>query len=211
MLSYPHITMIYCLRDKNIFVHFGLVSGARGWWWLVLSAIFWKCLGLVFNLWILFFHVLLQLQLWCCWSVGFIITSVTYICHRYWMHQSKIEWFDSGEIILKKQDINAIIELAWADDVPFEAIFKQYGVTESQCISIMRKELKPSSFKLWRKRVTGRKAKHSRLWMNFKIWCLYSVVLGKNVITWILFFEWFDLFLSHIKHFFSLVECHSKF
>ena len=64
---------------------------------------------------------------------------------------------------MEKYDIGAVIQMAWEDDVPFEAIYQQYGLSESECIALMRRELKPSSFKLWRKRVTGRKSKHSRL------------------------------------------------
>ncbi|MEC8882654.1 MAG: TIGR03643 family protein [Pseudomonadota bacterium] len=64
---------------------------------------------------------------------------------------------------MEKYDISAVIQMAWEDDVPFEAIYQQYGLSESECIALMRRELKPSSFRLWRKRVTGRKSKHSRL------------------------------------------------
>ena len=64
---------------------------------------------------------------------------------------------------MEKYDIGAVIQMAWEDDVPFDAIYQQYGLSESECIALMRRELKPSSFKLWRKRVTGRKSKHSRL------------------------------------------------
>ena len=64
---------------------------------------------------------------------------------------------------MEKYDIGGVIQMAWEDDVPFEAIYQQYGLSESECIALMRRELKPSSFRLWRKRVTGRKSKHSRL------------------------------------------------
>lgn len=64
---------------------------------------------------------------------------------------------------MDKQDINAVIEMAWADEVPFEAIHQQYGLSESQCIALMRRELKLSSFKMWRKRVSGRKSKHQNI------------------------------------------------
>ena len=53
-----------------------------------------------------------------------------------------------------------IIAMAWADEVPFSAIKNQFGLSESEVIVLMRSALKPSSFKLWRKRVTGRKTKH---------------------------------------------------
>ena len=57
-------------------------------------------------------------------------------------------------------DIDRIIEMAWEDRTTFDAIFKTFGLNESEVISIMRKNLKSPSFKLWRKRVTGRKTKH---------------------------------------------------
>lgn len=57
-------------------------------------------------------------------------------------------------------DLSRVIEMAWEDRTPFEAIFREYGLNESAVIRLMRQELKLSSFKLWRKRVTGRKSKH---------------------------------------------------
>ena len=53
--------------------------------------------------------------------------------------------------------------MAWEDRTPFEAIKAQFDTDERQVITIMRRSLKPSSFKLWRQRVTGRKTKHSKL------------------------------------------------
>jgi len=54
-----------------------------------------------------------------------------------------------------------IIEMAWEDRTPFEAIEFQFGITESEVIDIMRRELKPSSFRIWRKRVnSGVSQKH---------------------------------------------------
>ena len=56
-----------------------------------------------------------------------------------------------------------IIEMAWEDRTPFEAIAVQFGVTESEVIKIMRKQLKQSSFRLWRKRVnSGVSQKHQK-------------------------------------------------
>ena len=63
---------------------------------------------------------------------------------------------------LNFEDIERIIEMAWEDDVPFDAIEAQYGLKEQQVIELMRSRLKPSSFKMWRKRVTGRKTKHKK-------------------------------------------------
>ncbi|MDO1511824.1 TIGR03643 family protein [Maribacter confluentis] len=59
--------------------------------------------------------------------------------------------------------LDRIIEMAWEDRTPFEAITFQFGITEQETIAIMRKEMKPSSFKMWRKRVQGRATKHAKL------------------------------------------------
>ncbi|GIU52788.1 TIGR03643 family protein [Shewanella sp. KT0246] len=56
-----------------------------------------------------------------------------------------------------------IIEMAWEDRTPFEAIAHQFGVNESAVIQFMRKNLKRSSFNLWRSRVSGRNTKHLKL------------------------------------------------
>ena len=57
---------------------------------------------------------------------------------------------------------NRIIEMAWEDRTPFDAIKAQFGISEKEVIKILRKNLKKSSFKLWRKRVSGRKTKHRK-------------------------------------------------
>lgn len=53
--------------------------------------------------------------------------------------------------------------MAWEDRTPFDAIAMQFGLPESAVIALMRRELKPASFRLWRKRVTGRSTKHTAL------------------------------------------------
>ena len=59
------------------------------------------------------------------------------------------------------EQIDRIIEMAWEDRTPFEAILFQFGISESETITIMRTELKRSSFNLWRKRVnSGISQKH---------------------------------------------------
>ena len=70
----------------------------------------------------------------------------------------------SGGMYLDEDDyqVDRIIEMAWEDRTPFEAIEYQFGLKENDVRKIMRKELKPSSFKLWRERVKGRKTKHSK-------------------------------------------------
>jgi uncharacterized protein (TIGR03643 family) len=60
-------------------------------------------------------------------------------------------------------DLSRIIEMAWEDRTPLEAIQRLYGVTEPELIKLMRHELKSSSFRLWRARVSGRKTKHLKL------------------------------------------------
>jgi len=54
-----------------------------------------------------------------------------------------------------------MIEMAWEDRTPFEAIAYQFDVSEQEVIILMRQSLKPSSFRLWRRRVSGRKTKHA--------------------------------------------------
>lgn len=64
---------------------------------------------------------------------------------------------------LTEEDIDRIIEMAWEDRTPFEAIEIQFGLNESEVIELMRKEMKASSFRMWRKRMTGRSTKHTAL------------------------------------------------
>ena len=63
---------------------------------------------------------------------------------------------------LDEQQIDRIIEMAWEDRTPFDAIKDQFGLKEQDVITLMRKEMKPSSFNLWRARVQGRKTKHRK-------------------------------------------------
>ncbi|UKT65881.1 TIGR03643 family protein [Pedobacter mucosus] len=67
------------------------------------------------------------------------------------------------EIILSLTDIDRIIEMAWEDRTTFEAIESQFGLKEKDVIALMRKEMKHSSFKMWRKRTNGRVTKHEAL------------------------------------------------
>ena len=60
-------------------------------------------------------------------------------------------------------DESRIIEMAWEDRTPFDAIKVSYGLSEPQVIALMRRSMKRSSFKMWRERVTGRATKHSAL------------------------------------------------
>ncbi len=56
--------------------------------------------------------------------------------------------------------LSRVIEMAWEDRTPFEAIQHSYALDEKAVIKLMRQELKPSSFRLWRQRVTNRATKH---------------------------------------------------
>lgn len=69
---------------------------------------------------------------------------------------------------LSEADISRIIEMAWEDRTPFDAIEAQFSVTHDEVVKIMRENLAKSSFNLWRKRVRGRKTKHSGL-RDFKV------------------------------------------
>jgi len=62
-----------------------------------------------------------------------------------------------------ERELDRIIEMAWEDRTPFEAIAFQFGISEQDTIEIMRREMKPSSFRMWRKRVQGRSTKHAKL------------------------------------------------
>ena len=64
---------------------------------------------------------------------------------------------------MNQRDLDRIIEMAWEDRTPFDAILLQFGINEGDVIKLMRNNLKSSSFKLWRKRVQGRKTKHKKL------------------------------------------------
>ena len=62
-----------------------------------------------------------------------------------------------------KEDLSRIIEMAWEDRTPFEAIKKEFNLNQSQVKEIMKKELNAGSFLVWKKRVKGRKTKHASL------------------------------------------------
>ena len=62
--------------------------------------------------------------------------------------------------MLTSAEVDRVIEMAWEDRTPFDAIDFQFNLKEKEVIVLMRSNLKTSSFKVWRKRVTGRKSKH---------------------------------------------------
>ena len=67
---------------------------------------------------------------------------------------------------LSPRDTDRIIAMAWEDRTPFEAITFQFGLSEAEVIKLMRRELKPKSWRMWRARVQGRKTKHRKLRAN---------------------------------------------
>jgi uncharacterized protein (TIGR03643 family) len=64
---------------------------------------------------------------------------------------------------ISAENLDRIIEMAWEDRTPFDAIKFQFGISEEQVIEIMRRNMKSSSFKMWRKRVHGRATKHQKI------------------------------------------------
>jgi uncharacterized protein (TIGR03643 family) len=66
-------------------------------------------------------------------------------------------------MLLMVDEESRIIEMAWEDRTPFEAIETQFNMSESDVIKFMRHNLKSKSFKLWRERVSGRSTKHIKL------------------------------------------------
>ena len=61
---------------------------------------------------------------------------------------------------LTPEEINRIIQMAWEDRTSFDAIKRQFGISEAGVIALMRREMKASSFRMWRKRVQNRNTKH---------------------------------------------------
>ena len=64
---------------------------------------------------------------------------------------------------LSEADIDRIIEMGWEDRTPFEAIEVQFGLAEKDVIALMRREMKASSFRMWRQRMAGRSTKQQAL------------------------------------------------
>jgi uncharacterized protein (TIGR03643 family) len=64
---------------------------------------------------------------------------------------------------LSDGDISRIVEMAWEDRTAFEAIEAQFGLNESAVVDLMRRHMKASSFRMWRKRMAGRTTKHLAL------------------------------------------------
>jgi len=79
------------------------------------------------------------------------------------MKQSIARSAETGIATLSAACISRIIEMAWEDRTAFEAIEAQFGLNESAVIALMRRQLKPSSFRMWRTRMAGRRTKHAAL------------------------------------------------
>lgn len=86
---------------------------------------------------------------------------------------------------LDKIAIDRIIEMAWEDRTTFEAIEYQFGLKEQEVILLMRTEMKPKSFKMWRERVQGRKTKHQKLrtFEKGRFKCTRQKTISNNAIS----------------------------
>jgi uncharacterized protein (TIGR03643 family) len=67
---------------------------------------------------------------------------------------------------LTERDIDRIIQMAWEDRTPFEAITAQFGLSEAEVIKLMKSEMRLNNWKKWRARVQGRSTKHAHLRKN---------------------------------------------
>jgi uncharacterized protein (TIGR03643 family) len=69
----------------------------------------------------------------------------------------------SADEALSPAELSRVVEMAWEDRTPFEAIERQFGLNESAVVALMRRALKRRSFKMWRERMAGRVTKHASL------------------------------------------------
>ena len=83
------------------------------------------------------------------------------------------------------RELDRIIEMAWEDRTTFDSIKLQFGLKEQEVINLMRRELKPSSFRLWRERVQGRSTKHlkKREFMQGRFKCSRQRHISNNSIS----------------------------
>ncbi|WP_448528792.1 TIGR03643 family protein [Raineya sp.] len=86
---------------------------------------------------------------------------------------------------LSPAEIDRIVEMAWEDRTPFEAIEAQFGLKEQEVIGLMRSEMKKSSWKHWRKRMNSRKTKHlqKRIEQLGRFRCSRQKAISHNKIT----------------------------
>jgi uncharacterized protein (TIGR03643 family) len=88
--------------------------------------------------------------------------------------------------VLSPEETDRIIEMAWEDRTPFEAIEIQFGLKEKEVIELMRSNMKRSSFEMWRKRMKGRATKHQQLRDNEEVTrfkCSRQRVISRNKIA----------------------------
>lgn len=86
---------------------------------------------------------------------------------------------------LSERDIDRIIEMAWEDRTTFDAIKMQFGLKEQEVINLMRREMKSSSFRMWRQRVQGRSTKHEakRRFVKGRFKCSRQRQINNNKIS----------------------------
>jgi len=91
----------------------------------------------------------------------------------------------TNTLLFDARAIDRIIEMAWEDRTPFDAITFQFGIKEQQVIELMRKEMKESSFRLWRKRIQGRATKHSKVYEDtaYRFKCSRQKSISSNKIS----------------------------
>ena len=116
---------------------------------------------------------------------------------------------------LSDADISRIVEMAWEDRTPFEAIKVQFGLNESGVVALMRSHMKASSFRMWRKRTAGRVTKHAVLRgatflrhraTHTRRWCHPSAVASVRHLV-ILLGDQFDAESSALQDFDPLQDC----
>ena len=84
---------------------------------------------------------------------------------------------------LNDEDIDRIVEMAWEDRTSFDAIKDQFGLAEKEVIKLMQKEMKTSSFKMWRQRVQGRSTKHKAKQHSDRFKCTMQREITGNKIS----------------------------
>ncbi len=86
---------------------------------------------------------------------GFFVRKRYYFLLRTTMIKDEVQQLTPAEI-------DRIIEMAWEDRTPFDAIESQFGLPEKEVIQLMRREMKPASWRMWRQRVQSRSTKHAQ-------------------------------------------------
>jgi uncharacterized protein (TIGR03643 family) len=94
------------------------------------------------------------------WSLSLILERRRTLPSRNQIHIHSIGRISSW---MTEQTRQQLIRMAWEDRTTFDAIKEKTGFSEADVIVVMRRELKPSSFRMWRKRVSGRITKHQKL------------------------------------------------